>query len=46
MAHLMCYRIRRRFPPVGRVFVSNQIGDGQLYPRYRDELCVPSLENP
>jgi len=45
-AHLMCYHVTRRFPPIGRVYINNEYGPGQLYPRYRDELCVPSLKNP
>ena len=45
-AHLLCYRISRPFRSVGRVFINNEFGRGQLYPMSLDELCVPSLKSP
>jgi cysteine-rich repeat protein len=46
MAQLMCYRVRGAFRTPGRVFANNQYGPGQLYVRFPNELCVPSVRNP
>jgi len=46
LAHLMCYRIRKSFRSVGRVFSNNEFGPSTLYPTRRDELCVPAVTNP
>ena len=45
--HLVCFRTRgQQRPKIGRVFVNNQFGPGALYPRWRDELCVPAVTSP
>jgi len=40
---LLCYHLTGGVSGVGRVFVNNQFGSGIVYPRSRDELCVPSI---
>lgn len=45
LSRLLCSRISRSRVVVGRVFVANELGTSELYPLYRDELCVPSTSS-
>jgi len=41
--HLLCYRASPPFTQVRRLYTNNQFGPSQVYPLFRQELCVPAL---
>ncbi len=45
-ALLMCYRTARGRLGLGNVHINNQFGPGVTYPRFRNELCLPSTLTP